>query len=251
MQLKLDEQGHAVLQDGQPVYLHPDGKEIAFDAAGTLATIARLNRERDDARTQAEQALQRLKGFDGIADPDAAREALATVDNLRHKKLVDAGEIEQVKAEIGKVFEARLAESEQRAEQLQQQLVDERIGGSFARSAFITNKLAIPADMARAFFGSAFQLEDGRIVAQDAHGERIYSRARPGELAEFDEALEVLVERYPQRDRILKGSGSSGLDAAPSGNSRPGQRTLARSAFDALAPLERAQFVQGGGRVVA
>lgn len=251
MQLKLDDQGHAVLQDGQPVYLHPDGKEIAFDAAGTVATLTRLNHEREEARQQAEQAQQRLQAFEGIQDPAAAREALATVEHLRHKKLVDAGEIEQVKAEIGKVFEAKLAESEQRAAQLEQQLVDERIGGSFARSAFITNKLAIPADMARAFFGHAFKLEDGRIVAHDQHGERIYSRARPGELADFDEALETLVERYPQHDRILKGSGSSGLDAAPSGTARPGQRRLARAAFEALAPIERAQFVQGGGQVVA
>ncbi len=251
MQLKLDDHGHAVLQDGLPVYLHPDGQELPFDAAATLATLTRLNRERDQARGQAEQAQERLKAFEGIDDPGAAREALSTVANLQHKKLVDAGEIDQVKAEIGKVFEARLAESEQRAGQLEQQLIDERIGGSFARSTYLSDKLAIPADMARAFFGHAFKLEDGRIVAHDAHGEKIYSRTRPGELAEFDEALQTLVERYPQRDRILKGSGASGLDAAPSGATRPASRTLARPAFDALAPDERAQFIHEGGRVVA
>ena len=45
MKLKLDEQGHVVLQDGKPVYIHDDGKEVAFDAPATVATITRLNGE--------------------------------------------------------------------------------------------------------------------------------------------------------------------------------------------------------------
>src|SRR5690606_27498289 len=118
MKLKLDDQGHAVVQDGHPVYLHDDGKEIAFDAAASIASIARLNRELTDARQQADAAAQKLKTFEGIEDPKLAREALATVENLRHKKLVDSGEVEQVKAEISKVFEARLSDAEQRAQTL-------------------------------------------------------------------------------------------------------------------------------------
>ncbi len=52
----------------------------------------------------------------------------------------------------------------------------------------------------------------------------------PGELAQFDEALEFLVENYPQKDYILKASGNNG------GGSRPtqhdiGQKTMKRSAF--------------------
>lgn len=32
MKLKLDENGYVVVQDGKPVYVHDDGKEVAFDA---------------------------------------------------------------------------------------------------------------------------------------------------------------------------------------------------------------------------
>lgn len=251
MKLKLDDQGHAVVQDGLPVYLHDDGKEITFDAAASIASIARLNRELTDARQQADTAAQKLKTFEGIEDPKLALDALATVESLRHKKLVDSGEVEQVKAEISKVFEARLSDAEQRAQTLESQLYDEKIGGSFARSRFIAEKLAIPADIARAYFGSAFKVEAGRIVAYDSHGEKIYSRARPGELADFDEAFETLVERYPQRDDILKGSGASGLNAAPSGKTPAGGKTLARAAFEALDATARASFVREGGTVVA
>ena len=38
MKLKIDEQGHAVLQDGKPVYVKDDGAEVAFDVTGTVAT---------------------------------------------------------------------------------------------------------------------------------------------------------------------------------------------------------------------
>ena len=38
MELKLDADGHVVVQDGKTVYKHPDGKEVPFDATATVAT---------------------------------------------------------------------------------------------------------------------------------------------------------------------------------------------------------------------
>jgi hypothetical protein len=84
------------------------------------------------------------------------------------------------------------------------------IGGSFSGSKFITDKIAIPADMLQARFGQSFKVEEGKVVAYDGTGNKIYSRSKPGELASFDEALEFLVEQYPQKDHILKASGNQG-----------------------------------------
>lgn len=250
MKLKLDEQGHAVLQDGKPVYVHDDGKETAFDAPGTVATITRLNAEAKGHRERAEAAEKSLKAFDGIEDGAAARKALEIVSALDQKKLIDAGEVEKVKAEIGKAFETKLGEATTRAEQLEQQLYAEKIGGSFARSKLIADKLAIPADMVQARFGQQFKIEDGKVVAYDQHGQKIYSRARPGELADFDEALESLVEQYPHRDHILKASGANG-GGAPAGNGgNPGKKTLNRAAFDQLDPAGKAAHVRSGGAVI-
>lgn len=216
MKLKLDDLGHAVLQDGKPVYVHDDGKEVAFDAPGTVATITRLNGEAKTHRERAETAEKSLKGFEGIEDGAAARKALELVANLDAKKLVDAGEIEKVKGEISKAYQAQLDESNTRATTFEKQLYDEKIGGAFARSKLIGEKLAIPADMVQARFGQAFKIEDGKTVAYDTHGNKIFSRARPGELADFDEAMEALVEQYPYRDQILKSSGANG-GGAPAG----------------------------------
>lgn len=217
MKLKLDENGNAVLQDGKPVYVHEDGKEVAFDAPGTVATITRLNSEAKGHRERAENAEKAVKAFEGIDDPAAAKKALATVANLDAKTLVDAGEIETVKAEISKAFQLQLDEVTGKAQTFEQQLYAEKIGGSFSRSKFIADKLAVPADMVQATFGQNLKVEDGKVVAYDAQGQKIFSRARPGELADFDEAIETLVSQYPHRDHILKSSGANGGGAQNGG----------------------------------
>ena len=217
MKLKLDENGNAVLQDGKPVYVHDDGKEVAFDAPGTVATITRLNSEAKGHRERAENAGKAVKAFEGIDDPAAAKKALATVANLDAKTLVDAGEIEKVKAEISKAFQLQLDEVTGKAQTFEQQLYAEKIGGSFSRSKFIADKLAVPADMVQATFGQNLKVEDGKVVAYDAQGQKIFSRARPGELADFDEAIETLVSQYPHRDHILKSSGANGGGAQNGG----------------------------------
>lgn len=238
MKLKLDANGNVVLQDGKPVYVTDDGKEVAFDAAATVGTISRLNAEAKSHRERAEAAEGKLKAFDGITDPAAAAKALNTLKNLDDKKLVDAGEVEKVKAEAIKALEEKYAPTVKRVSELEQALYTEKVGGAFTRSKFIADKFAIPADLVQARFGTHFKVEDGKMVAVDAAGNRIYSRARPGELADFDEALEVLVDQYPYKANILKGTGQSGGGASPQGQSG-GKRTLTRAQFDALPPAEK------------
>jgi hypothetical protein len=68
--------------------------------------------------------------------------------------------------------------------------------------------------MVQARFGNAFKLEGDAIVAYDTTGNKIFSRLKPGDIAGFDEALDILIDAYPYRDHILKGSGASGGGAA-------------------------------------
>lgn len=220
MKLKLDENGHVVVQEGKPVYVHEDGKEVAFDASGTVSTITRLNAEAKSHRERAESAEKSLKGFDGIADPAAARNALDVVSKLDQKKLVDAGEIDTVRNEISKAFQTQLDEANGKAQTFEQQLYAEKIGGSFARSKYIADKLAVPVDMVQATFGQNLKIEEGKVVAYDTQGQKIFSRSRPGELADFDEAIETLVSQYPHRDHILKSSNANG-GGAPNGGGLP------------------------------
>lgn len=221
MKLKLDAAGNVVVQDGKPVYINADGSEVAFDAVGTTEAVKRLNGEAKGHRERAEAAEGKLKVFDGL-DADAARAALDSLSKIDQKKLIDAGEVDKVRNEITKSWEGKVAEKEQALATLQSQLNAELIGGGFARSKVIAEKLAIPADLAQAAFGSAFKVEGGKLVAYDKAGAAIYSKANPGQHAGFDEALEALIDAYPGKDQILKGTGASGSGASGSRSSHSG-----------------------------
>lgn len=230
MKLKLDENGHVVVQDGKPVYVHEDGKEVAFDAPQTIATISRLNGEAKAHREAKEQFEAQAKAFEGL-DPVKVKEALNTVQNLDAKKLVDAGEVDKVKVEITEAlkqtYEPQLQQLTQERDAVQQQLHKELIGGGFARSKFIQENIAVPVDMIQATFGQSFKIEEGKVVAYGADGQKIYSRTRPGEVADFDEALETLIGGYQYKDRILKGGQGSGGGFQGGGGNKSGPKSLA------------------------
>jgi hypothetical protein len=187
-----------------------------------------------------------LAAFAGISDPEAALKALTTVKNLDDKKLVDAGEVEKVKQEAIKAIRAEFEPVVKERDTLKGELYGEKIGGSFARSKFIADKIAIPSDLVQARFGNNFEIKDGKIVAKDQAGNAIYSRSKPGEIADFEEALELLVDAYPQKDAILKGTGASGSGARGSNGLGGGAKTMPRSQFEKLAPAEQMAKMKDG-----
>jgi hypothetical protein len=253
-----DGKTYAEVQDGKPVYVHDDGKEVPFDAPTTAATITRLNGEAKAHREAKEAAEAKLKTFEGIEDGEAAKKALETVKNLKDGDLVTAGKVEEIKAAAKKAAEEQVAAAAKASgetianltgerDKLQADLYSEKIGGAFSRSKFIADKVAIPADLLQAQFGQRFKVEDGKTVAYDAAGNKIYSRTKPGELADFDEALETIVDSYAHKDAILKGTGNSGGGARQgNGGQTNGAKTISRAEFDALPPVERSVKMAGG-----
>lgn len=229
-------------EQGLPIYVHDDGKEVAHDAPQTVATIARLNGEAKTNRERYEKAESSLKTFEGIDDPVAAKKAIDTLKNFDDKKLVDAGEVEKVKAEAIKAVEEKYAPIVQERDAFQNQLHNELIGGGFARSKFIQDKVSVPSDMIQAQFGKNFKIEEGKVVAYGADGQKIYSRSRPGEVADFDEALETMIGGYQHKDSILKGSQAGGGGFQGGSNANTG---LKRSQMDAKA---KSDFIQTHGQ---
>lgn len=249
---------YAEIQDGKPVYVHDDGKEIPFDAVHTTATIKRLNNESKTHREAKEAAEGQLKAFEGL-DPDAARKAFEMQKNIDDGKLVDAGLADKVKQEAREAYERQLKEYEKKylpiveeRDSLKGQLHNERLSTAFGRSKYISEKLAIPVDLVQSKFGSHFEVgEDGKIRAKDASGNPVFSRVRGGEVAEdFDEALEALVDSYPYRDHILKGSGASGGGAGGSRTGADGKRQISRAEFNRLDPIARRETAMSGAEIV-
>lgn len=254
MPFKFDADGHIVLQEvnGQklPVFTDAQGRDAPYDADSTLATIGRLNGEAKGHRERWEAAESKLKGFEGIEDPAAALKALATMKNLDEKKLVDAGERDQAIANAVKSVEEKYAPMLKEAETLKSQLNTHLIGGAFASSKFIAEKFAAegPAgvEIARALFGNSLKVEDGAVVGYDAQGNKLYSRTRHGELASAEEAIELLVEAYPHKNHILKGSGANGGGAGHGGGQGGGKSTMSRDQFNALDPAAKSKAMRDG-----
>lgn len=249
MKLKLDDKGNVVVQDGKPVYVHDDGKEIPFDAPATVAKIGALNGEAKTYRERAEAAEGKLKGFDGIEDPAKALEALKTLKNLDDKKLVDAGKVDEIKAEVTKVYEGKLAELQKVIEGKDGHIYKLEVSNRFKSSPFM-EKLILPPDIAEATFGQNFKIEDGKVVGY-INGNKIYSRKTAGELADFDEAFEAIIDAYPMKDRILKSSSQSGTgaDQGKGGGQHQGGASVTRSQFDQMAPPAQMKHIQEGGTV--
>lgn len=256
MKLKLDDAGHAVLVDGKPIYVADDGKEFPIDGGQLYGRVRDLTTENAGHRKAKEDAEGKLKSFEGIEDPAAALAALETVKNISTGDLTTAAKVQEIKdaakrAAEEQVAAANKASAEQLAtltgerDKLQADLYDEKIGGAFSRSKFIADKIHSPTDMVQATFGKAFKVEDGVTVAYDHTGNKIYSRARPGELANFDEALEELVSQYPNRDNILKGQMGAG-GGAGNGGGGSGGKTLPRSQFEKLPAADQMAKMKEG-----
>jgi hypothetical protein len=261
MPFKFDDNGVIATQDfnGQklPVFIHPDGKEAPFDGDSVLNSIRTRAEQSQRVETENKDFREKLKFFEGIEDPEAARHALETLKNIDEGKLFQAGKVEEIKSAAAKAAQEQvqaaskahgeeLARTKQELGQRDQTIHGLLIGGSFKGSKLITDKFAIPADLVEARFGGNFKVEEGKVAAYDNAGNKIYSRTRPGEVADFDEALEIIVDQYAYRDNILKGSGATGGGALNNGG-KGGGKTLNRAAFDALDPSARAAHIGSGG----
>ncbi len=248
--------------DGDPLYTTEDGKEIGYNGESLADKLHEVNGESATRRRELKEAKERLATFEGIDDPEAARKALSTVKNLDDKKLVDAGEVEKVKTEAIKATEEKYENQIEQQykpaikerDELKGALHKEMIGGRFARSKYIAEKLAAPVPMIEAYFGKNFTIEEGKVVAKYENGNEIFSPSKPGDRAEFDEALKVLVEASPFKDQILKGANKSGTGAPGSGGGGGGgDKTMMRAEADKLAtenPAEMAKKMGEGYKVV-
>lgn len=258
--VEVNGQTYAVIQDGKPVYIEDDGKEVAFDAPGTKATIGRLNGEAKAHREAKEAAEAKLKTFEGITDPEAAKKAIETVKNIDDKKLIDAGQVEKLKSDIAKSYDDKIKSLETShataisdiTEKLNKTTTawhGDKLSSAFASSKIIADKFSIPADLVQSRFGTNFKIEDGKIIGYDQSGNKLFSRARPAELATFDEALEMLVDKYENRDHILKGRGGGAGAQGGNGGGNNG-KTLSRAEFDKLDGGTKAQRMRDGFSIV-
>ena len=253
----------ALDEEGKVIYVDSEGKEVGYDGEDLASRLTAANGESASRRHEIKDLNEKLKTFEGITDAAAAIKAMETVKNLDDKKLIDAGEVETIKTEAIKVTEDRyktlIAEKyeplEAQRDQLQGKLNEEIIGNKFANSAFIGEKMVVPVPMVKATFRQHFDIgEDGKVTAKYPSGEQVYSKSNPGSIAEFDEALELLVDRSPMREQILKGAAHKGGTGGPGpggGGDDPNSKVITRAEFEKLSTQRKSDIlIKEGFKVI-
>lgn len=249
--LKLSADGVAVLQDGKPVFVDTEkGNEIALDANEVFNKYHALGEENKQWRLKHKEAEATLKQFEGF-DLETVKANMDAVEKLKQVDMAKSGEFDKLKAEFQALADKRLNESTQsyenklravgeKAQNLEARLTKNTIRNHFLNSAFIKDNVAVPPDMIEAAFGGRFKVtEDDRVIALGEDGSPMLSERKLTEIADFEEALELMVKKYPHKDAILKSKQSSG------GGMNQGGRGIANTpeaqalANDKTSPAER------------
>lgn len=242
--LKLDDNGNVVLQDGKPVFVDKDGKDIPVDVPQMYQKILDLGKESKRHREAAEAAGAEKKTalalFEGIEDlkewKTKADEALEAVKNFNEKDWLKADKVDSMKRQmkeahedekrqIAASFNQEKASLTAAIEKQKSQIHKLVISNKFAQHPLWSGeepKTTLRPDMAEAYWGKHFRVEEdektGELVerAYFSNGDLIYSRKRAGEPADFFEAMEEIFDQYPGKESFLRakggGSGASGGD---------------------------------------
>lgn len=237
MELKLGDNGSAVLEDGKPVYVDETGREIAVDVPSLWQKVHDVGKENAKFRLAAKEANEKLVAF-GEMDPQEAAKAIETVRNLSDKKLLDAGEVEKIKAQLAEVYEKKLGEAQAALSAKDNEVRSLIVGKAFRDSAFINDKMTQLPEFVEAYFGQNFAIEDGAVVAKGKDGNPLMSPNRPGEMASFEEAIEMLVSSHPNRDHLLKGAKPGSGSTTP----RTGGMTATKS-LKQMSSAEKASLI--------
>lgn len=241
---KMDGDKIAVDNDGNPIWIAQGGAEqsVKGDAAPRALNEAKQHRE---AKEKAEADLAKYRDDKGkLLDPDIAKKAVETVANIDAKKLIDAGEVDRVKDEVRNEFTTQLTEAQNQLAERDAKINNMLIDRVFDSSSFVSEQVAMPRDFFQAALRNNFKVEDGKVVAYDRDGNKLMSKKDVGSYASPDEALELLVERHPQKDSILKAPDAGGTGGNGGGGSRPGNRVIKRSDFDAATPAKQYEYAQ-------
>jgi hypothetical protein len=270
LKLKLDDKGFAILADGKdgvklPVYIDDvDGKELPYDVNQLHNKIIEVNGESKTRRLKIEElegvvrkfgsitpevaltihaAVNEVGGLDGLTELkkkvvniDALKTAMEEGYNKKHAATIEG-------------FEAKLAEATKGREEDAGLIRSLMIGGQFQTSPFVNKKTLLPPDIAEKTFGHHFRVE-GKQVIPYYGDEKIISRKNPGETPDFEEAIEYIVGKYAQKDRILVGTGASGSGAGNGNvNNNSNSKVMKRDAFMHMNPNDQMVFSKAGGRV--
>ena len=257
-----------VVQDGHPVWTYEDGKESPFNADSALKSIKDVTAESISRKEKIREYETKLAPFAGIENGaefiTKATAALETVKNFDGKKLIDAGEVETLKASVAATYREKITGMETAfttKEKEYQAAISSKdanisnllIKGAIGRAKFIEDRTVLTPSIAYDVFKGNFKIEEhegeARAVATRKDGTKIMSLKDPGSYAGIDEALQTLVNEHPDKDRLLRGIDGGGGAPPSRGASNFTGKIISRATFESMAPMSQINYCKDGGRV--
>lgn len=184
--------------------------------------MAQKNRAKT-LETELAAAKERLASYDGV-DAEKARKLLAAQEEADRKAAEARGEYDRLVAQMAErhqteqaALNGRLNESQTLVATLQKDIAELTVGSAFSGSAFVSSDLTLTAAKARVIYGTHFEYKDGKVVGYDkpaGASDRTLLVSSTGEALSFDEALRVLVDKDPDRDRLLRGKAKAGAGSS-------------------------------------
>ena len=256
------EDGKLVIGDsGNPVYEYPSGDTVEFDADEQVKKIRELTSKSNKRKEKIEGLTSTLSflssaGVD-ITDNDdvknfveVSRQNSEKVKSLKDSEILKAGDVEKIKSGVATDYERKLENQknmyEEKNKKLKKILAEKDVAisnsiirSAFSRSKFVRERTAYPTpDIAFKDLKHKFVVEqngDRHIgYGLDSEGNKIYSLKSPTELAKIDEAIEIVINNHPQKDRILLADGG--------GTGKPSDSKRSRTVSDV-------KTIAAGGRV--
>ncbi len=257
------------MEDGNPVWVHSDGKAVGFNAESALKNLKDVTAESISRKEKIREFETKIAPFAGIENGaeyvKTANEALETVKNLDGKKLIDAGEVETLKASVAATYKEKITGMEaafatkendykSAIETKDSNISNLLIKGAIGRADFIESRTVLTPSIAYDVFKGNFQIEEqdgqAKAVATRKDGTKIMSLKDPGSYAGINEALETLVNEHPDKDRLLKGvDGGGGSPPNGGGQSNSSVKYISRASWDTLGAVAQMKYAKSGGRV--
>jgi DNA-directed RNA polymerase subunit F len=227
-------------RDESPIDLQVERTEWA-------GKLSQANGESADRRKTIRELEAQLEAFSGL-DPEKAKEALEKLDGLDLENLKDA---DAVKAQIDSIKAAHQGELDKRDDSISakdntiRKLV---VSNAFASSPLFTDpkRSLMTPDVAEKLFGDRFTVdENGKAVCYE--GEKPMYSPKTGELASFDEAIDLLWDAYPHKDRYTPAN-KPGDQKSGGERNEPGGNGNIKTLKDFKTPAEKAAYIGKYGR---
>lgn len=225
-----------------------DGKRYVREVPGAaeddLGALKRaLEREKAERRKYARLAEEK-----GAIDPEEYRALKAAAEEQERAKAMERGQFDKLLAQKDQEYAKERAkwEADMRAalSSVERHVLDAEIAQAVASNK---GKLKLLAPLVKAQLKAINEGGSYRVAVVDADGDERHNPKTNAPMTVAELVAEM--RQDPEFGGAFEASGATGGGAAASGVRAGGPKVMSRATFDGMNPIQRLEFIKGGGSV--